>query len=346
MRIKRIVGVWGFTAAVIIAAGCARTASSSPFPGTTRPNAPTQERLEPPKQQQTIAQATMAQTPAAPRRFSEGEVLYIRNCADCHGWEGKGNGPVGQVLLKKPPSLRQPELFTKNTEAELIARILLGKDLAIPLSSEAVQDTEADVASLLRYLRRLPTIPWETVAAGQQVYDSLCVSCHGIYGRGDGLMSSSLSPQPRNLGDPAYQTHVGDEELFRVISEGKGAMPGVADVVSVNDRRAVIAFTRQFSPGFELYDRFCAVCHGAMGIPPEVAQQELFTELLGERAAKTTMPVFDKNYMQTHTDDQLRGWVRHMLKQHRAVMPHFGGDLNAQQVRRILAYLRSLPPQS
>jgi mono/diheme cytochrome c family protein len=35
-----------------------------------------------------------------------------------------------------------------------------------------------------------------------------------------------------------------------------------------------------------------------------------------------------------------------MLKQHRAVMPHFGGDLNAEEIRQILAYLRSLAPQS
>jgi mono/diheme cytochrome c family protein len=340
---------------VIFAAGCVENASSSPsalqgggtasIPGTKLPSTPAQEKFEP-QRQQTAAQAVRAQATATPHRFSEGEVLYVRNCADCHGWEGKGSGPVGQVLLKKPPSLRQPELFTKNTEAELIARILLGKDLSVPLASDAVQDTEADVASVLTHIRRLPTIPWETAATGQHVYDSLCVSCHGIYGRGDGLMSPSLTPQPRNLGDPAYQKHVSDAELFQVISEGRGAMPGVADVVSVEDRHAVIAFLRLLSPGFELYDRFCEVCHGSAGVPPEIAQRELFTELLGKTPSQKPMPVFDKKYMQTHTEDQLRGWARHMLKQHRAVMPHFGGDLDAQQVRQILAYLRSLPPQS
>jgi hypothetical protein len=32
-----------------------------------------------------------------------------------------------------------------------------------------------------------------------------------------------------------------------------------------------------------------------------------------------------------------------MLKQNRAVMPHFAGGLTAKEVRQILAYLRSLP---
>jgi mono/diheme cytochrome c family protein len=273
-----------------------------------------------------------------PRRFTSGEVLYVRNCADCHGWEGKGNGPVGQVLLKKPPSLRRPELFTQNTEAELVARILLGKDLSVPLSSEAVQETEADTTALLAYLRRLPTIPWKEVAAGQMVYDSLCVTCHGIYGRGDGLMSSALTPHPRDLTDVNYQRQVKDSELLRIIAAGKGAMPAAGDVLNPDDRRAVVAFVRLLSPGYELYDRFCEVCHGAQGVPPEIAQRELF----GGANAQSKTPIFDQKYMQAHSDKQLRGWVRHMLKQHSAAMPHFAGDLNAEDVRQIIAYLRSL----
>jgi hypothetical protein len=55
-------------------------------------------------------------------------------------------------------------------------------------------------------------------------------------------------------------------------------------------------------------------------------------------------PVFDQKYLKSHTDGQLRGWVRHMLKQNRAVMPHFSGELNAEEVQQILAYLHSLPP--
>ncbi|MBI3756796.1 MAG: c-type cytochrome [Deltaproteobacteria bacterium] len=293
-----------------------------------------------------VAQAVASQATMAPRRFSQGEVLYIRHCSGCHGWEGKGDGPVGQVLVKKPPSLRRPELFAQNTEAELVVRILLGKDLSVPLATDAVKDTDAEVSALVAYLRRLPTIPWKEVVAGQAIYDSLCVSCHGIYGRGDGLMSPSLSPHPRDLTDPTYQKRVSDEDLFRIISKGRGAMPSSADVSSAEERRAVIAFIRLLSPGYELYDRFCEVCHGAMGVPPEAAQKELFGETQGDATPQQKTPVFNQKYLQSHTDGQLRGWVRHMLKQNRAVMPHFSGALNAEEVRQILAYLHSLPPPS
>src|SRR5258706_6315269 len=52
----------------------------SPGPRTSR-----NERL--------VAQAATGESTLTPRRFSQGEVLYIRHCSGCHGWEGKGNGP-------------------------------------------------------------------------------------------------------------------------------------------------------------------------------------------------------------------------------------------------------------
>lgn len=299
----------------------------------------------PSPQEPPVAQPILAQT-TAPRHFTPGEVLYIRHCAGCHGWEGQGNGPVGQVLLKKPPSLRRPEMFAQTTEAELVARILHGRELRVPLTPEAVQNTEAEVSALIAHIRRLPTIPWREVMAGQAVYDALCVSCHGIYGRGDGLMAPSLSPRPRDLTDPLYQQRASDAALLRIVSNGQGAMPSTTDILSAKERRAAVAFIRIFAPGYETYDRFCAVCHGASGIPLEATQNELFGDLFGNAAAEAKMPVFDKKYMQTHTDDHMRSRVRHMLTQHRAVMPHFSGELTAEEVRQVLGYLRSLPPQS
>ncbi len=347
MRGKDNVGGW-CVAMVMLMVGCSqRTPSLAPGDGAASVQGTASSQIESQRQQESSREqsgsaGSSLQTPATPRRFSRGEVLFIRNCAGCHGWEGKGGGPVGQVLLRKPPSLHRPELLTQNTESELIARILLGKDLSVPLSSEPLEDTERDVAALITYLRHLPSVPWKEVSAGQEVYDSLCVSCHGIWGRGDGLMAAALTPRLRDLGDPAYQSQVKDAALFRIISEGKGAMPSTTEVISEEDRRAVIAFIRLLSPGHELYNRFCEVCHGATGTPPEDAQQELFDG--GGRARKRS-PVFNAKYMKTHTDKQLRGWVRHMLKQNRALMPHFGGELDAEEVRQILAYLRSLPPQ-
>ncbi|MBI3796615.1 MAG: c-type cytochrome [Deltaproteobacteria bacterium] len=131
--------------------------------------------------------------------------------------------------------------------------------------------------------------------------------------------------------------------MFHVITEGKGSMPGTKDVLSEKEVRAVVAFVQVLSLGYELYDRFCASCHGSNGHPAVLAFQEIFGVPLGQGEQP---PVFDEAYMRTHNDDHLQVWMRHMLKENRVGMPHFAGDLNAGQVRQILTYLRELPPAS
>lgn len=36
-----------------------------------------------------------------------GKQEFIENCASCHGIDGKGNGPLGELLRKSPPDLTQ-----------------------------------------------------------------------------------------------------------------------------------------------------------------------------------------------------------------------------------------------
>ncbi len=321
--------MWRIVVVLLLMVGCTR----GPLPA--RPGLGTST---PPPTDRSVR----APVPVFPRRFTLGEVLYIRHCADCHGWEGQGNGALGQSLIAKPPPLRRAEVTAQYTEAEFVVRVLLGKDLRVPVAPAALPNTETDVTALLTYLKCLPTIPWEQVEVGAYVYDSLCVSCHGIYGAGDGLQAAALPAPPRNLSAPAYQSQVHDEELWQVIAHGQGAMPGAAEVLTPEELRAVIAFIRLLSPGYELYDRFCAACHGPDGSPVAPSLPEDPTADLPPVA----IPRFDEEYFRTHTDEHIRVWIRHMLTENRTAMPHFSGELNAEEVRQIFTYLRSLPPES
>jgi len=42
---------------------------------------------------------------AAAEEMSYGEAEYLNSCAVCHGLEGKGDGPLGDVLMKRPADL-------------------------------------------------------------------------------------------------------------------------------------------------------------------------------------------------------------------------------------------------
>ncbi|RWE63548.1 cytochrome c [Mesorhizobium sp.] len=51
------------------------------------------------------ALATMACQASTAQEMSYGEAEYLNSCAVCHGLHGKGDGPLGNVLLKRPADL-------------------------------------------------------------------------------------------------------------------------------------------------------------------------------------------------------------------------------------------------
>jgi mono/diheme cytochrome c family protein len=249
---------------------------------------------------------------------------------------------VGTALGLSPRNLRQAGLFLEDRDLDWINRILHGRAMPVTIQSSQTTATEEEVEEILRHLRRLPTLPWDDIIRGEKVYDSLCLSCHGIYGHGDGPVAKTLSTRPRDLLTLHYQQHVTDEILFQRISEGHGAMPGTADVLSVDDRQAVVNFIRMLTPGYESYDRYCVWCHGNRGRP--VSREIL--ELLGQADTWESPPPFDQEFFRARTDEQLSKGIRRMLSLNRAPMPHFAGDLTAEEVRQVLGYLRTLPPES
>ena len=61
--------------------------------------------------------------PVSAQDASEGERLYLRHCATCHGLEATGQGPMAGVMVIKPAdltALRQDGVFPT---ARVVARI-------------------------------------------------------------------------------------------------------------------------------------------------------------------------------------------------------------------------------
>ena len=59
-----------------------------------------------------------------------------------------------------------------------------------------------------------------SIAAGKQVYDKQCASCHGDKGKGDGQMGEELNPKPADLTDADWKHGSTDGEIFTLVRDG------------------------------------------------------------------------------------------------------------------------------
>jgi cytochrome c553 len=99
--------------------------------------------------------------------------------------------------------------------------------------------------------------PAEPTAADQAKikFDTLCASCHGASGKGDGAAAAALNPKPRDYTDAAWHASVTDEELAKVIVEGGAAVGKSATMPpspDLKDKPEVVAeivkIIRSFKP--------------------------------------------------------------------------------------------------
>lgn len=88
----------------------------------------------------------------------------------------------------------------------------------------------------------------EAMETASQIFGTRCTTCHGARGAGDGPASAGLTPKPRNLQDPDWQTSVSDEHIEKIILYGGAAvgrspaMPANPDLMS---KPEVVAALRQ-----------------------------------------------------------------------------------------------------
>ena len=76
-------------------------------------------------------------------------------------------------------------------------------------------------------------VPEAAMAEAQKVFGTLCSSCHGTTGKGDGPAASALNPKPRNYTDTAWQKSVTDQQIADTIVKG-GAKVGKSNLMPPN----------------------------------------------------------------------------------------------------------------
>lgn len=203
-----------------------------------------------------------AKTPPAvtPELIAQGKGLYARECADCHGVEGKGDGAAAYLLYPKPRDFVKSEYRIVSTwdrlptDDDLFNTITRG----MPGSSMPPWDrlSERERWSLVYYLKSLSDRPWPGRAtadpSGQErkgliaippkpnyddaarkeaarLYAEGCASCHGATGKGDGqqkqIDQEGFPTRPRDLTLGIYKGTPTEEEVFRRIVAGLPGTP-------------------------------------------------------------------------------------------------------------------------
>lgn len=175
-------------------------------------------------------------TLAQDQDLQAGKILYERKCQQCHGAQGKGDGPAASFQSPKPRDLTT-DLYTIRTtpsgqlpnDDDLFKVITEGMPgTAMPAWSML---SEKERRQLIRYIKtfsprfteepapesisvgeELPPSE-EILEKGKQLYQDLeCFKCHGQAGRGDGPSAPELED---DLGNPIRAANLSQAWLFR-----------------------------------------------------------------------------------------------------------------------------------
>lgn len=216
----------------------------------------------------------------------DGQVVYTRNCASCHGPEGDGQGPAAYLLFPKPRNFRAANFKLRSTpqgslptDADLRTTIRTGMP-GTPMLAFGDLLSDAEIDGVIEYIKTFsprfaeagppsaddlleipdpPDVTPDLVAEGREAYDTMrCAQCHGPEGRGDGpsaptLRDSEGQPFPAaDFTQGIYKSGGGPRELYRTMLTGMSGtpMPSYADALqSERQAWAIVAYLESLAPG-------------------------------------------------------------------------------------------------
>lgn len=85
------------------------------------------------------------------KSIADGKVIYIKNCNDCHGKKGKGDGPKSGDLEKSPKDFTKED-FQKQTDGSIFWKIAEGKKPMPSFKKDLSDDQRWQVINYVRTL--------------------------------------------------------------------------------------------------------------------------------------------------------------------------------------------------
>jgi mono/diheme cytochrome c family protein len=178
---------------------------------------------------------------ALPPKIAEGEQLYVRHCAVCHGDEGSG-AVWTQSSLNPPPRNFTAALRDELTRERMITSVTYGRPGTAMMPFRTRLSAE-QIATVVDYIRASflgkavkpkdhphivqadMSLPFPDglrgdARKGKRFFDNNCFTCHGRKGNGKGPRSGFINPKPRNFLSIESRTRLNRPALFTAVRDG------------------------------------------------------------------------------------------------------------------------------
>ncbi|MDP3170020.1 MAG: cytochrome-c oxidase, cbb3-type subunit III [Polaromonas sp.] len=144
---------------------------------------------------------------ADPAAMAIGQRLFLNNCAQCHGSDGRGS--------KGFPNLTDSDWLYGGAPEQISETIHKGRIGVMPPMGAAV-GTPDDVKNLANYVLSLSGSPHDSLRAGLgKSKFTACAACHGVGGAGNHALGAP------NLTDKVWLHGYGQEAIIAMINTGK-----------------------------------------------------------------------------------------------------------------------------